>query len=119
MSETAERSPVVPELPLERLRQALLEQREMQAARLATVDGRALMPQYVDDGGVALADRIAGIRRLLDETEAALRRMDEGTYGVCESCSQPISPVRLEILPHARYCVACQRSRDRQQQTSR
>ena len=41
----------------------------------------------------------------LAEIEAALRRVQEGTYGVCEQCGKPINDGRLEIMPAARYCV--------------
>ncbi len=46
----------------------------------------------------------------LAETAAALRRWEEGTYGVCESCGRSVDPARLEVRPRARTCVACARS---------
>jgi DnaK suppressor protein len=45
---------------------------------------------------------------LLAQVEAALRRLDEGTYGVCARCGNPINPERLEALPYATYCIKCQ-----------
>jgi DnaK suppressor protein len=45
--------------------------------------------------------------RHLTEVASALVRMDDGSYGVCESCGQPIAPGRLEARPTARTCVAC------------
>jgi RNA polymerase-binding transcription factor len=53
------------------------------------------------------ARRIAAARQQLEETEAALARVDDGSYGLCASCSEPIAPERLETLPAARYCVGC------------
>jgi RNA polymerase-binding transcription factor DksA len=44
----------------------------------------------------------------LAEIESALARLQEGTYGLCEACGNPIAEGRLEILPAARYCVADQ-----------
>lgn len=44
----------------------------------------------------------------LDETRAALRRMEEGSYGTCASCREPIAVERLEVIPHARFCPDCQ-----------
>ncbi len=38
---------------------------------------------------------------------AALRRIDEGTYGTCVNCGEPIAPARLEAVPHAARCIAC------------
>jgi DnaK suppressor protein len=46
-------------------------------------------------------------RGLLAEIEQALQRMDEGTYGQCADCSQPIAPERLEALPWASLCIGC------------
>jgi DnaK suppressor protein len=43
----------------------------------------------------------------VSEIDAALGRIDTGTYGACESCHQPIAEVRLEALPEATLCVAC------------
>jgi RNA polymerase-binding transcription factor DksA len=41
----------------------------------------------------------------LNDVEHALSRLDEGTYGLCEACSQPIGDARLEAIPTARFCV--------------
>ena len=54
---------------------------------------------------IALLEARTQERIQLDE---ALRRLDEGTYGVCEDCEEPISPARLRALPFARRCIACQ-----------
>ena len=45
---------------------------------------------------------------LLRDLDAALRRFDSGTFGVCQGCQEPISPKRLEAVPWARFCIACQ-----------
>lgn len=101
-------------LDLTQLRRALLQQRDTQAARLASADGTSYTVRYLDgDAEQSLAARLEGIRRLLDETKAALQRMDDGTFGMCEACERQISAVRLEILPHARHCVGCQHHRER------
>ncbi len=46
-------------------------------------------------------------RAKLMEIEEALERIEEGTYGICEECGEPISIKRLEVKPTAIYCVAC------------
>lgn len=51
--------------------------------------------------------------RLLREVKAAMARIQDGSYGVCESCEQAITPRRLDAVPWARYCVPCQDSLDR------
>ena len=49
----------------------------------------------------------------MDEIHAALARIGEGTYGTCEGCGSAIPVERLEIVPAADRCVACQADRDR------
>lgn len=44
---------------------------------------------------------------LLRELEAALRRIDRGTFGICEGCQEPISEKRLEAVPWAKFCIPC------------
>lgn len=44
----------------------------------------------------------------LNMIDVALRKMDEGTYGICEECSKAISQKRLVAMPHARLCIKCQ-----------
>jgi DnaK suppressor protein len=46
-------------------------------------------------------------RRHLSEVDRALRRLDEGGYGRCESCGSPIAPERLAARPTARTCIGC------------
>ena len=44
----------------------------------------------------------------LRDIDDALRRLDDGTYGICEECGKPIDEARLEAVPWARYCVVDQ-----------
>jgi DnaK suppressor protein len=41
----------------------------------------------------------------LEEVQDALKRIDAGTYGICEICGKPIEPARLEAVPWTRYCL--------------
>ena len=50
---------------------------------------------------------------LLDQSERALARIDAGTYGVCESCGQPIGKARLQAFPRATLCVTCKQRQER------
>ena len=51
-------------------------------------------------------DRMA--EETLEEIDAALKRLDDGTYGICVDCSGPIASERLEALPTAARCLQCQ-----------
>jgi len=57
-----------------------------------------------------LEKRLALERRLTDvlaEVEHALKKYEAGTYGICDLCSRPIEPARLEALPQATLCLEC------------
>lgn len=47
------------------------------------------------------------VRLALAEVRKSLSRLDEGTYGKCERCGEPISDSRLEAMPTANLCITC------------
>ena len=51
--------------------------------------------------------------RLLQAIDAALTRMDDGSYGACVSCGRPIGAERLEALPWTTQCIDCKRKEER------
>lgn len=51
---------------------------------------------------------------LLREVQAALARIDEGTYGRCLACEQPLSTKRLAAVPWASLCLKCQQGADQE-----
>jgi RNA polymerase-binding transcription factor len=52
-------------------------------------------------------------RELLAASTRALARIDDGTFGVCESCGQPIGKARLQAFPRATLCVTCKQREER------
>ena len=52
-------------------------------------------------------------RLMLEQTERALGRLDDGSYGVCESCGQPIGKNRLMAFPRATLCLSCKQREER------
>ncbi|HEU4948307.1 MAG TPA: TraR/DksA C4-type zinc finger protein [Kribbella sp.] len=52
-------------------------------------------------------------RDMLDQIERALSRIDDGTYGVCESCGNAIGKGRLQAFPRATLCVSCKEREER------
>jgi DnaK suppressor protein len=55
-----------------------------------------------------LVSMSANDRQLLESIDAALERIEEGKYGKCVNCGQPIQEKRLEAVPWARLCLRCQ-----------
>ncbi len=75
-------------------------------------------PDLGDEQGFGEADTLsverdrvlaltAQARQRIEDVDAALRRLDRGTYGACRSCRRPIPVVRLEAVPEATQCVSC------------
>jgi len=50
---------------------------------------------------------LAKIRGELDEVEAAMKRVEDGSYGLCEACGNPLSAQELDASPLARRCPPC------------
>jgi Prokaryotic dksA/traR C4-type zinc finger len=67
----------------------------------------------VDDPGEPDPQEAPGLEESVTETlvaiDGALGRLDAGSYGRCEGCGDAIGSIRLEALPHAAFCVRCQR----------
>ena len=65
------------------------------------------------EGGTLSIDRerdlmlSAQARQAVEEIDAALLKIDAGTYGLCEICGKPIPKPRLKAIPYARHCVEC------------
>lgn len=76
-------------------------------------------PGDVADLGAAVVDAeqedmvAASLLEQKERLEAAMRRLDAGTLGVCDACGADILPERLEIMPWATHCVPCQQLQDR------
>ena len=68
--------------------------------------GRGDPSVYQWEFNLALRERY---RQRRDQIRSALRRIKEGSYGVCEECGGEIEPARLEALPLASLCIKCAR----------
>lgn len=54
-----------------------------------------------------LSDMAQRTRERVDQLDAALRRLDDGTYGLCATCGSPIGAPRLDARPFATTCIRC------------
>jgi RNA polymerase-binding transcription factor DksA len=95
--------------PIDLIGSTLEDQFERNTQRLAELTVRSRRPGRGGHHDETLAARIAAARGAVSDTAQALRRLAEGSYGTCERCAAAIPVERLEILPHARFCVPCQR----------
>lgn len=82
-------------------------------AIVASTDLVSTDDEHDPDGSTIAFERamvaalLAQARAQCTELEAALERLDAGTYGKCERCGQAIAPARLEVLPATALCITC------------
>jgi len=108
---------VLSDATLSDLRTELEKERSDLVARLAEMgslsDGEIAFDQNFADSSQVTAERgeveaLAGsLREALADVQAALLKLDNGSFGTCEGCGQPIAPARLEAKPGARLCMEC------------
>ncbi len=113
---------------LAHFRQILLRKRAELVGDVSQMETEALkggsgslsnLPQHMAEQGSdtydqSLALEIAATdRKLIKEIDDAIKRIDNGTYGVCELTGKPINPERLEELPWARYSIEAARELER------
>src|SRR5439155_24499871 len=71
----------------------------------------------IGEGTTEAVERISSsatarsIAAALADVDRALAKLDEGSYGICDRCGQPITPERLEAMPSATLCVTCRSRR--------
>ncbi|MHB1781337.1 MAG: TraR/DksA family transcriptional regulator [Acidimicrobiales bacterium] len=110
---------------IERQRALLIEERAtyMEQAQSLRAEAESLVEEMEPgdiqfdeesgEGGTVTVDRerdlalSAQALAAVEEIDDALRKIERGTYGICESCGEAIPSARLEALPYARLCVAC------------
>ncbi len=119
------------QLDVEAVRAELERRRDRDRARLARLTKRpergsaVSFGKRIGDGTTEAVSRLTDIgvgdslERTLARTERALAKLDEGTYGFCDSCGEPISPGRLRALPDGVLCLSCSQSAPRTPRTHR
>ena len=108
----------------EQFRRRLLQAREQIIDQMKQRDGSAQEIgqngiQDIGDESVTIYNRHLLLslseneREKLLEVDEALDRIEDGSFGMCEECGEPISLKRLEVMPNARYCIKCQEELER------
>jgi DnaK suppressor protein len=113
------------DLDLKAIRRDLETRRELSRDRLGVLASRpergsALgFGKRIGDGTTEAVARLTDIgvgeslERMLARTERALAKLDAGTYGLCDTCGDPIPAGRLRALPDAVLCMRCARAQRR------
>lgn len=101
-------------------REEIVKEAKTEISKYIKGETRQLVDTALDDGDWSVVDlsedislrRLATHRETLLKIDEALRKLNEGTYGLCEDCGEEISKERLKILPFATYCIDCQERRE-------
>ncbi len=104
-------TPLVPRRQLPRLRRELEQERCFRVDQIDELAAETAAASLVGDDARRHIGRALTVAAewVLGDVEAALHRLDQGTYGLCECCQAPIPFERLDVLPMTRSCVPCQR----------
>lgn len=101
---------------LEDMRQELLDEMRVQIERAREKDHMGDLGDYATADMAAEYAHLIGerLRRRLQMIEDALDGIENGDYGICEECEEPINEKRLQLMPFALFCVRCQSELERQ-----
>jgi DnaK suppressor protein len=102
---------------LEEKRQAVIDRAEATMSEDMTLDSSDL-PDEMDLASSeyiqSFTFRLRGRERVfLQKIDKALKKLDDGEFGVCESCDEPISVKRLEARPETELCIRCKEDQER------
>jgi DnaK suppressor protein len=108
-------------------RESIVREAKEEISKYIKGETRQLVDTALDDGDWSVVDlsedislrQLSAHRENLQKIDEALRKADEGTYGICEDCGEEISEKRLKILPFAIYCTDCQENREQLEQIAR
>ena len=101
---------------LEDMRRELLDEVRVQIERSRVQDHVGDLGDYAAADMAAEYAHLFGerLRRRLQLIEDALDGIENGYYGLCEECEEPINEKRLQLMPFALFCVRCQSELERQ-----
>ena len=118
-------APAGNDLDVEAVRRALEARRDQTRARLGVLSARPErgtaqgFGKRIGDGTTEAVSRLTDIgvgdslERVLARTERALAKLDDGTYGICDACGDPIPAGRLRALPDGVLCLRCAQAQRR------
>ncbi|MBM4136221.1 MAG: TraR/DksA family transcriptional regulator [Nitrospira sp.] len=101
-------------------REEIVKEAKVEISKYIKGETRQLVDTALDNGDWSVVDLSEDIslqqlgrhRETLLKIDEALKKLAEGTYGICEECGEEISKQRLEVLPFAIYCRDCQEKRE-------
>ncbi|MBF0553579.1 MAG: TraR/DksA family transcriptional regulator [Nitrospirae bacterium] len=108
-------------------RQAILKEAKTEIGNFVKGDEKQLVEAAIDDGDWSVVDvnediilqKLHHHKLKLNKIDEALRKLNDGSYGVCDDCGIEISEARLKVMPYAVHCVECKEKREKIEQVER
>ncbi len=102
-------------------RQEVLKEAKEEIGRFIRGENKEIVETALDDGDWSIVDvaedlnlrKLTLHKQTLNKIDEALRKLDEGSYGICEDCGAEIPEERLKVIPFAIYCVDCMEAREK------
>ncbi len=108
-------------------RDEILKEAKEEIGKFIRGENKELVETALDDGDWSVADlaedlnlrKLTAHKERLNRIDEALRKLEDGTYGICEDCGAEISEERLKLIPFAIYCVECLEHREKLEEMER
>jgi len=108
-------------------REEILKEAKEEIGKFIRGENKELVETALDDGDWSVADlaedlnlrKLTAHKESLNRIDEALRKLEDGTYGICEDCGAEISEERLKLIPFAIYCVECLEHREKLEEMER
>ncbi|KWT83986.1 TraR/DksA family transcriptional regulator [Candidatus Magnetominusculus xianensis] len=108
-------------------RQAILKEAKTEIGNFVKGDEKQLVEAAIDDGDWSVVDvnediilqKLHHHKLKLNKIDEALRKLNDGSYGICDDCGIEISEARLRVLPYAVHCVECKEKREKIEQVEK
>lgn len=108
-------------------RQVILKEAKTEIGNFVKGDEKQLVEAALDDGDWSVVDvnediilqKLHHHKLKLNKIDEALRKLNDGSYGICDDCGIEISEARLKVLPYAVHCVECKEKREKIEQVEK
>lgn len=103
-----------------KMREDIIKEAKNEIRKFKEGEKKQIVESVLDDGDLSFVDlsedislkQLSAHRDTLIKIDEALRKLKEGTYGMCEDCGDEISVERIKIIPFATYCRDCQEKKE-------
>lgn len=103
-----------------KMREDIVAEARAEIKKFKSGEKKQIVEAVLDDGDLSFVDlsedislkQLSTHRETLIKIDEALRKLNDGTYGLCEDCGDDISVERLKIIPFATHCKDCQENKE-------